>query len=73
MSQVKDHVCPNLARRVPVISVLLGALFQEYVSNFTIHMLLLQNTPIIKHYMRIDILESGDLVKSKFLNEKWRR
>jgi hypothetical protein len=30
--------------------VLLGALFQERVSNFTIHMLLLQNTPIIFHF-----------------------
>jgi len=67
MRQVKDHVCPGLARRVPAVSVLLGALFQERVSNFTIYMLLLQNTTIIKHHMRIDILESGGLAKSKQL------
>ncbi len=54
MRQVKDHVCPSLARRVPSISVLLGALFQERVSNFTIYMLLLQNTTIIKHNMRFE-------------------
>jgi hypothetical protein len=47
MRQVKDHVCPGLAIRVPAVSVLLGALFQERVSNFTIYMLLLQNAKII--------------------------
>ena len=67
MRQVKDHVCPGLARRVPAVSVLLGALFQERVSNFTTYMLLLQNTTIIKHTMQIDILESGGLAKSKQL------
>jgi hypothetical protein len=65
MRQVKDHVFPSFARRVPVISVLLRGLFQECVSNFTIYMLLLQNKTIIKHNMRIDILESGVLAKSK--------
>ena len=67
MRQVKDHVCPGLARRVPAVSVLLGALFQERVSNFTVYMLLLQNTTIIKHNMRINILESGGLAKSEKL------
>jgi hypothetical protein len=64
MRQVKHHVCPGLARRVPAVSVLLGALFQERVSNFTVYMLLLQNTTIIKHRMRINILESGGLTES---------
>ena len=64
MRQVKDHVCPSLARRVPTVSVLLGTLFQERVSNFTVYMLLLQNTTIIKHNMRINILESGGLTES---------
>ena len=67
MRHVKDHVCPGPARRVPAISVLLGALFQERVSNFTVYMLLLQNTTIIKHNMRINILESGGLAKSEKL------
>jgi hypothetical protein len=44
--------------------VLLGALFQERVSNFTGYMLLLQNTTIIKHNMRINILESGGLTEA---------
>ena len=29
-----DHVCPGLARRVPAISALLGALFQERGQQF---------------------------------------
>ncbi len=41
MQQVKDHVCPGLARRVPTICVLLSTLFQERVSYFTVYMLLL--------------------------------
>jgi hypothetical protein len=67
MCQVKDHVCPGFARSVLSISVLFGALFQECVSNFTIYMLLLQNTPIFKQNMLIDILELGGLAKSKQL------
>ncbi len=46
MRQVKDHVCPGLARRVPTICVLLIALFQERVGYFTVYMLLLQDTTI---------------------------
>ncbi len=70
-------MCPGLARRVPAVSVLLGALSQERVSNFTVYMLLLQNATIfkhnmriytiIKHNMRICILESGGLAKSNKL------
>ena len=72
MRQVKEHVCPGLARRVPAVSVLLGALSQERVSNFTVCMLLQNATiikhnmriyTIIKHNMRIYILESGGLAK----------
>ena len=67
MRQVKDHVYPGLARRVPAVSVLLGAPFQERVSNFTVYMLLLQNATIIEHNMRINKLQSGGLAKSKQL------
>ena len=67
MRQVKEHVCPGLARRVPAVSVLLGALFQERVSNFTVYMLLLQNATIIKHNMRTNKLQSGGLAKSNKL------
>ncbi len=67
MRQVKAHACPSLARRVPTASVLLVALFQERVSNFTVYMLLLQNTTIIQHNMRIKKLESGGLAKSENL------
>jgi hypothetical protein len=67
MRQVKDHVCTGLARRVQGVRVLIGALFQKRVSNFTVYMLLLQNTTIIEHNMRINILESGGLAKSEKL------
>ncbi len=64
MRQVKDHVCPGLARRVPAVNVLFGVLFQERVGNFTVYMLLLQNITIIKYNMRINILEASDLTES---------
>jgi hypothetical protein len=57
MRQVKDHVCPGLARRVPAVSVLLGALFQERFSYFTVYMLLLQDATISEQDMRIGVLE----------------
>jgi hypothetical protein len=64
MWQVKDHVCPTLVRRVPTVSVLLGALFQECVNNCTVYMVMLQNTTIINHKTRMNILESGGLTES---------
>ena len=67
MRQVKDHVCPGLARRVPTICVLLSALFQERVSYFTVNMLLLQDATITEQDMRIDILESSGLAKPEKL------
>jgi hypothetical protein len=39
--QMKDHVRPVLARRIPTICVLLSAFLQERVSYFTVYMLLL--------------------------------
>jgi hypothetical protein len=39
-------VGPGLARSVPTICVLFSTLFQERVSNFAVHMLLLQNATI---------------------------
>jgi hypothetical protein len=67
MRQVKDHVCPGLARHVPTICALLGALFQERVSNFTVYMLLLQNATITEKNMSINILESSGLAKPQEL------
>ncbi len=64
---MKDHVCPGLGRRVPTICVLLGALFQERVSNFTVYMLLMQNATITTQNMRINILESSGLAKAEEL------
>ena len=62
--QVKNHVLLGLPRRVPTVSVLFGALFQECVRNFTFYILLLQNTTIIKNNIRLNILESGVLTES---------
>ncbi len=67
MWQMEDHVDPGLARRVPTICVLFGILFQEHVSNFAVHMLLLQNATITSQNMRIKILEEGVLTKSEKL------
>jgi hypothetical protein len=67
MWKVKDHVCPDLDRRVPSVRVLIGTLLQECVSNFTVYMLILQNVTIITDNMRINKLESGGLAKSKEL------
>jgi hypothetical protein len=67
MRQVKDHVCPGFAMRVPTICVLLSTLFQERISYFTVYMLLLQNTTITKHNMRINILKPSGLAKSQKL------
>ncbi len=67
MRQVKDHVCPGFAMRVPTICVLLSTFFQKLVSYFPVYMLLLQNTTITKHNMRINILKPGGLAKSKNL------
>jgi hypothetical protein len=58
---------PGLPRRVPTICVLLGALFQERVNNFTVYMVLLQNATITKQNMRIIILESSGLAKPEEL------
>jgi hypothetical protein len=63
MRQVEDHVRPSLTRRVPTTCMLLSALFQERVSNFAIHMLLLQKASITEQNMRDNILESGGLAK----------
>jgi hypothetical protein len=67
MRQVKDHVSPGFAMRVPTICVLLSTLFQERVSYFTVYMLLLQNTTITKHNMRINVLKPSGWTKSKKL------
>jgi len=67
MRQVKYHVCPGLARRVPTICVLLSALFQERVSYFAVYMLLLQDATITEQNMRVNILESSGLAKSEEL------
>jgi hypothetical protein len=67
MRQVKGHVCPGLARRVPTINVLLSALFQERVSYFAVYMLLLQYVTITKQNMRVNMLESSGLAKSEEL------
>ncbi len=67
MQQVKDHVCPGLARRVATVCVLLGVLFQECVSYFTVYMLLLQYATITEQNMRINILESSGLGKPEEL------
>jgi hypothetical protein len=64
MLQVKDHVCPGFDMCVPSICVLLSTLFQERVSYFTIYMMLLQKTT---SNMRINILKTSDLAKSKKL------
>jgi hypothetical protein len=63
MRQMKDHVCPGLARGVPTICVLLSALVQERVSYFTVCMPLLQNATITEQNMRVSILESSGLAK----------
>jgi hypothetical protein len=73
MRQEKDHVCPDLVRHVPTVSVLLGTLFQEDVINFTVDILVLQNTTIIKDNMRINKLDvnkldSGGLETSDFID-----
>jgi hypothetical protein len=65
MRQVKNHVCPGLARRVPTICVLLRAPFQELVSYFAVYMLLLQYATITKQNMRVKILQSSGLAKSE--------
>ena len=67
MRQVEDHVRPGLSRRVPTICMLLSALFQERVSNFAIHVLLLQNASSTEQNVATNILESGDLAKPEEL------
>jgi hypothetical protein len=64
MRQVKDHICPGLARRVPTICLLLSAPFHERVSYFAVYMLLLQYATITKQNIRVDILESSGMAKS---------
>ena len=54
--QVEDHVGPGLPRSVPTIYVLFGTLFQEGVSNFAIHMVLMQNATVTEQNMRVSIL-----------------
>ncbi len=66
-------MCPDLVRHVPTVSVLLGTLFQEDVINFTVDILVLQNTTIIKDNMRINKLDvnkldSGGLETSDFID-----
>jgi hypothetical protein len=41
MWQVKDHVSPSFALRIPTVCVLLSTLFQKRVSYFTVDVLLL--------------------------------
>jgi hypothetical protein len=65
MREMEDHVCPGLAMRVPTICVLLSTLCQERVSNFSVYMLLLQNTTITEQNVRVNILESDDLAEPK--------
>ena len=67
MSQVEDHVQPNLTRRVPTICMLISSFFQECVSNFVINVLLLQNTTITDQNMRVNIFQTGDLTKPQKL------
>ena len=67
MRQVKDHICPGHARRVPTICLLLGAPFHERVSYFAVYMLLLQYATITKQNMRLNMLESSGLSKSEEL------
>ncbi len=45
MSQVKDHVYPDLARRVPTICFLV-LFFKKQVNYFTVYILLMQDTTI---------------------------
>jgi hypothetical protein len=64
-------VCPGLARRIPTVCMLLGALFQERVSYFTVYMLLLQDATISEKDMRIGIFESSSLAKpNKLIMDK---
>jgi hypothetical protein len=44
-----NHVSPGFVRRVTTICVLFGTLFQERVSYFTVYILMLSNTTIIKY------------------------
>jgi hypothetical protein len=53
---MKDHVRPVLVRRIPTICMMLSAFFQERISYFTLYMLLLQNSTVIKDNVRINVL-----------------
>jgi hypothetical protein len=56
MWQMKDHVRPVLVRLIPTLCVLFSALFQECISYFTVNILFLQNSTVIKHNVRVNVL-----------------